>query len=90
MSRQKQDKKRSINFTESEKRVLASEYIKHERILAGEFSPSITMEHKNRAWSQVADAVNAVAPTCRSLESVSTTLFDTTIRHAGTNLCRQM
>jgi hypothetical protein len=86
MSQQKPVKKRNDNFTESEKRILASEHVKYEKIISGELSASLTNKHKDHAWAQLANAVNAVAPTHRTVASVSTIL----LYKFNTNLSRQL
>lgn len=65
-------KERSPNFTDEEQRVLAAEVAKRSAVINGEFSATLTNGHKTLAWAQVTDCVNAVAPTYRSVDNVST------------------
>jgi Myb/SANT-like DNA-binding domain len=64
-------RKRSINFTAEEVRVLVEETAAKSDIINGEFSSTITKLTKDRAWQMIADAVNALSPVSRTIESVS-------------------
>lgn len=66
-------KERSVNFTESEQRVIANEVTKRSAIISGELSATLTNAHKILAWQQVTECVNAVSPTSRTVDNVSTT-----------------
>lgn len=65
-------RQRIQNFTPEEGVVISREVLARYHIINGEYSGVVTKEAKVAAWRAVTDAVNAVAPVERPVDSVST------------------
>lgn len=59
-------KKRRPNWTEEEKCVLLEHYKKRQHILQARFDPNVTQNKKQKAWEEIAAAINSRGLTKRS------------------------
>lgn len=64
-------KVRSGDFSLAEQVAIVNHVKRQWAVLNGGFSPSLTKEHKSRAWEQVTQACNAVSLVPRSTPQVS-------------------
>jgi len=61
---------RAPKFTEAEKLALSVALLEKDKIINGQFSPTLTKQTKSKAWSEICEAVNAVSAVPRSLAQI--------------------
>lgn len=51
---------RKPNFSEAEDATLIEQYFQRQNVIEGKFGKDLTTKHKQKAWQEITDAVNAV------------------------------
>ena len=61
---------RRPRFTDAELIALVEEVERRAEVITGKLDPGLTCDQKNKAWGEVADAVNAISNVPRSQQEV--------------------